>query len=46
MALALKSKYPKMNCGPFDEEYDKRREAWMHDSINEFILNTNLEEKG
>lgn len=35
-----------MNCGPLEEEYDKRREAWMHDSINEFKLNEQMEENG
>lgn len=45
-ALAMKQKYPKVACGPLLEEYDKRREAWMRDSINEYMVNTAIEEKG
>lgn len=45
-ALALKSKYPKVSCGPLVEEYKDRREAWMRDSINEFVINEAIEEKG
>lgn len=46
MALAMKTKYPKVKCDGYIEEYDNRREAWIHDSINEFIINTGIEEKG
>lgn len=46
LALAMKTKYPKMSCGPYIEEYDKRREAWVRDAINEFIVNDAIEEKG
>lgn len=42
----MKQKYPKVSCGPLLEEYDKRREAWMRDSINEYMVNTAIEEKG
>lgn len=45
-ALAMKQKYPKTTCGPFLEEYEKRREAWMRDSINEYMVNTAIEDKG
>lgn len=46
MALAMKSKYPKMNCGPYNEEYNNRREAWIHDAINEYRINDEIEERG
>lgn len=42
----MKTKYPKMNCGPVTDEYDKRREAWMRDSIMEYKTNVLMEEKG
>lgn len=42
----MKQKYPKMACGPLVEEYKDRRESWKHDSINEYIINTEIEEKG
>lgn len=46
MALALKSKYPKMNCDPYLEEYENRREVWMKDAINEFRAQEAREERG
>jgi len=42
----MKTKYPKVSCGPLIEEYKERREAWMRDSINEYVINTAIEEKG
>jgi hypothetical protein len=42
----MKQKYPKVSCGPLIEEYSGRRETWMRDSINEYIVNTAIEEKG
>lgn len=46
LALAMKQKYPKMPCGPLIEEYNNRREAWVRDSVNEYIINNAIEEKG
>lgn len=46
LALAMKTKYPKTVCAPFVEEYNNRREAWMRDAINEFRINTAIEERG
>ena len=46
LAMAMKTKYPKMNCAGLTDEYDKRREAWMRDSIMEFQTNNLMEEKG
>jgi hypothetical protein len=45
-SLAIKQKYPKQNCKEYDEEYKDRRNAWMRDSINEFLINNAIEEKG
>jgi hypothetical protein len=42
----MKQKYPKMACGPLVEEYKDRRESWMRDSINEYIINNAIEDKG
>lgn len=46
MALAMKKKYPKTPCAPIIEEYKGRRESWIRDSVNEYIINTAIEEKG
>ena len=35
-----------MACGPLVAEYKDRRESWQKDSINEYIINTEIEEKG
>jgi len=45
-SLAMKQKYPKQNCNELNEEYKGRRNAWMRDSINEFLVNNAIEEKG
>lgn len=42
----MKTKYPKMPCAPLVDEYKDRREAWIRDSINEYMINTAIEEKG
>lgn len=42
----MKTKYPKMNCQPYNEEYNNRREAWIRDAINEFKVNDAIEDKG
>lgn len=42
----MKQKYPKQNCKEYDDEYKDRRNAWIKDSINEFNINTAIEEKG
>lgn len=45
-SLAMKQKYPKQNCAEINQEYNNRRNAWMRDSINEFLINNAIEEKG
>ena len=35
-----------MACGPLLEEYKDRHEAWQRDSINEYMINDAIEEKG
>ena len=45
-AIAMKQKYPKQNCKEVGEDYVGRRGAWMRDSINEYITNEHIEEKG
>lgn len=45
-SLAMKQKYPKQNCVEINQEYNNRRNAWMRDSINEFLINNAIEEKG
>lgn len=45
-SLAMKQKYPKQNCNEINEEYKGRRNAWMRDSVNEFLINNAIEEKG
>jgi hypothetical protein len=42
----MKTKYPKMACPPLVDEYKDRREAWIRDSINEYMINNAIEEKG
>merc|ERR1719223_2556726 len=45
-SIAMKQKYPKQNCVEVGQEYSNRRSAWMRDSINEYIVNSAIEEKG
>lgn len=45
-SLAMKQKYPKQKCAELNDEYKGRRNAWMRDSINEFLINNAIEEKG
>lgn len=45
-SIAMKQKYPKQNCVEVGGEYTNRRAAWMRDSINEYIINNAIEEKG
>ena len=45
-ALAMKQKYPKMKCDTYNVEYNGRREAWIRDSMNEYVINDAIEEKG
>lgn len=42
----MKTKYPKMTCTSYNEEYNGRREAWMRDAINEYMVNDAIEDKG
>lgn len=43
-ALALKLKYPKQNCKDYVEEYKANRQLWQHDAMNEYMVNTEIEE--
>ena len=45
-SMAMKQKYPKQDCPVINEEYKGRRNAWMRDSVNEFLINNAIEEKG
>lgn len=45
-SLAMKQKYPKLNCKEVNAEYEGRRDKWMRDAVNEYIINTAIEEKG
>ena len=45
-ALGFKKKYPKTNCADYKAEYSNRRSAWMKDSINEYLINNKIEDKG
>lgn len=45
-ALAKKQKYPKMKCDEYLQEYGNRRNAWIRDSMNEYIINEAIEDKG
>lgn len=45
-SLAMKQKYPKLNCKEVGDEYANRRPAWMRDAVNEYIINNAIEEKG
>ena len=45
-SLELKLKYPKTNCKDYEREYYERLEAWKGDSIHEFMINSEIEEKG
>jgi len=45
-SLELKLKYPKTRCKDFESEYHERLDAWKGDSIHEFMLNQEIEEKG
>jgi hypothetical protein len=45
-SLAMKQKYPKLNCKEVGDEYNNRRAAWMRDAVNEYIINNAIEEKG
>jgi hypothetical protein len=42
----MKQKYPKQNCNEIGEPYKDRRNAWMKDSLNEFLINNAIEDKG
>jgi hypothetical protein len=45
-ALYLKRMYPKQNCNDFIQEYQNKENIWQKDAINEFIINTEIEEGG
>lgn len=43
---ALKNKYPKVSCHDTELLYQGQQRSWMKASIKEFMINSELEEKG
>ena len=39
-SLALKGKYPSVDCNQYAEEHKGRYESWKRDAINEYKVNT------
>lgn len=40
-SLALKNKYPKINCNEFGLDYVGKKEMFQREAINEFLHNQN-----
>ena len=43
-SLALKNKYPKLNCKEFSENYIGKRDTFQKEAINEYLHNFNAQE--
>jgi len=40
-SLALKNKYPKINCAEFSQDYIGKKEVFQKEAINEYLHNRN-----
>lgn len=40
-SLALKNKYPKINCNEFSQDYVGKKDSFQREAIKEFLHNQN-----